>query len=148
MNNLYHLSTDTTSINKAHIVLQKKEPPRDPNAFRPISLQNYPVKIIAKVLTNRLKPLIPLLVNKYQNGFLSGRCISKLFLCRCPPPQLSQMQSSHNCGQIGLQFNSISWDSLIVILEHRGFLPHWCAWIIEILQTGKTHILLNGIPGP
>ena len=73
--------TDTAAINRAHIILlPKKEGARTPDAFRPISLQNCSIKAIAKVLTNRLKPLIPLLVNQDQTGFLSGRSISENFV--------------------------------------------------------------------
>jgi hypothetical protein len=45
-------------------------------------------------------------------------------------------------------FDSISWTSLLKILRHRGFPDKFCKWIEEILSTGKTAILLNGVPGP
>lgn len=71
---------DTASLNWALMVLiPKKDGARTPDACHPISLQNCPVKAIGKVLTNRLKPLIPLLVSN-QTGFMSGRSISENFL--------------------------------------------------------------------
>ena len=74
-------SIDTAPFNRAHIVLlPKSESARSPDAFRPISLQNCTIKAIAKVLTNRLKPLIPLLVSKDQTGFMSGRSITENFV--------------------------------------------------------------------
>jgi hypothetical protein len=44
-------------------------------------------------------------------------------------------------------FDSINWESLIKILKHRGFPPKFCDWIQTLLNTGKTAILLNGVPG-
>ena len=49
-------STQLESINRAHIVLlSKKTGATAPSDFRPISLQNCPVKILTKILTSRLQ---------------------------------------------------------------------------------------------
>lgn len=67
-------------INRSLIVLfPKKEVARTPEAFRPISLQNCPVKCVSKVLTNRLQPFIPLLVDGDQTSFIRGRNIAENF---------------------------------------------------------------------
>jgi mannosylglycoprotein endo-beta-mannosidase len=44
-------------------------------------------------------------------------------------------------------FDSISWKSLQKILKYRGFPRRFRYWIKDILKTGKTAILLNGVPG-
>jgi hypothetical protein len=44
-------------------------------------------------------------------------------------------------------FDSVNWDILQKILRCRGFSPNWCKWIQELLQTGKSSILLNGVAG-
>jgi hypothetical protein len=60
----YNHQTDTECINRAHIVLLPKTATAcTPDAFRPISLQNCHLKAVAKVLTNRLKKFIPLLIH-------------------------------------------------------------------------------------
>jgi hypothetical protein len=43
--------------------------------------------------------------------------------------------------------DSISWDSLLRVLEHRGFPPCFCTWIVDILHSVKITLLLNGTPG-
>lgn len=64
LSSFFNRSADLTRINSAHIVLiPKKESVRTPDTFRPISLQDGPMKASAKLLTNCLKPLIPMLVD-------------------------------------------------------------------------------------
>lgn len=72
---------DLLRINQSHIVLiPKKVGVTKPEHFRPISLQNCPLKILSKALTTRLQPLIPFLVHPDQTGFLNGRSISENFI--------------------------------------------------------------------
>ena len=69
-------STQLESINRAHIVLlSKKTGATAPSDFRPISLQNCPVKILTKILTSRLQQQIQSLVDTDQTGFIRGRSI-------------------------------------------------------------------------
>ena len=77
----FHAGTLTMDgLNRALLVLlPKKEGIRTPDGFRPISLQNWPMKLFAKVLVNRLKPSIPLLVDADQTGFIHGRNIAENF---------------------------------------------------------------------
>ncbi|KAL3694948.1 hypothetical protein R1sor_008599 [Riccia sorocarpa] len=44
--------------------------------WRPLSLMGLTYKILAKILANRIKPLMPKLVDKLQTGFIKGRNIA------------------------------------------------------------------------
>ena len=58
------------------ILIPKKQSPRRVVDFRPISLSNVLYKLIAKVLANRLKPLLPHLIFEFQSAFMSERIIT------------------------------------------------------------------------
>lgn len=61
-------------INSTHVVLIPKVPNLEfIGQFQPISLCNYFYKILSKVLVNRLRLLLPELISRSHNAFVSGR---------------------------------------------------------------------------
>eukprot|EP00253_Pinus_taeda_P028879 PITA_28879 len=63
-------------INSTFLALIPKETnPRTFDRYRPISLCNTSYKIVAKLLANRIKPLLPKLISQAQGGFVKGRQI-------------------------------------------------------------------------
>uniref|UniRef100_A0A8R7UGQ2 Reverse transcriptase domain-containing protein n=1 Tax=Triticum urartu TaxID=4572 RepID=A0A8R7UGQ2_TRIUA len=64
------------SINEGFITLITKVPsPETLNDFRPITLLNCCLKIITKILANRLQKIILKLVHRNQYGFIKRRTI-------------------------------------------------------------------------
>jgi hypothetical protein len=60
-------------LNQAYMaLLPKKDDVVTADGFRPISLQGTALKILCKVLTRRIQPLIPSLVSIDQSGFIRG----------------------------------------------------------------------------
>jgi hypothetical protein len=64
------------SLNGSHIVLiPKHDHAIKVSDFRPISLLNTSIKIITKILANRMQLVIPRLIHKNQYGFIKARSI-------------------------------------------------------------------------
>jgi hypothetical protein len=72
----YNGEVELESINTSFITLiAKTESPLNAGDFKPISLLNSELKIITKILANRLQKVILKIVHKNQYGFLKKRSI-------------------------------------------------------------------------
>ena len=67
---------DLPSLNTTFIALVSKvEESNTPDKYRPIALCNVIYKLISKVVANRLKTLLPLLISSEQTGYVEGHQI-------------------------------------------------------------------------
>ncbi|KAG5536145.1 hypothetical protein RHGRI_023811 [Rhododendron griersonianum] len=64
------------SIATALTLIPKTSCPHTMNDYRPIACCNVLYKTITKILANRLQPILPLIINKFQAAFVKGRSIS------------------------------------------------------------------------
>jgi len=146
-----HGVADLNRINRAHIVLLPKcEGATAPKDFRPVSLQNCPVKIITKILTTRLQKQIQKLIDIDQTGFIRGRSISENFVYATELVQHCHRKKLPTAViklDFAKAFDSVCWESLLTILLARGFPNKWLAWMRTLLNTSHSAVLVNGCPG-
>lgn len=139
-------------INRAVIVLFPKSiPATTPNAFRPVSLQNCPVKILTKVLTTRLQQQVQKLIDLDQTGFIKGRSISKNFVYATELVQCYHKRKTPTLVvklDFAKAFDSVNWDSLDLVLQSRGFPLLLRRWMRHLLSTSMSAVLVDGILGP
>ena len=137
-------------INTANIVLLPKT--QDAAAlsdYRPISLINSFVKIITKLLANRLAPHMNDPVSNAQNAFIKERCIHDNFIYAQRVIQLLHKRRKSTLFiklDISKAFDSIGWSFLLEVLENLGFSTKWGDWIVALLGSATSRILINGQP--
>lgn len=152
LHTFHHGEADLECVNRAMIVLQPKTlATMAPSAFRPVSLQNYPVKILTKVLTSSLQLQIATLIDPDQTGFINGRSISENFVLATEMVQTCHKRRAPTLVlklDFAKPFDSVNWGSLLMILRARGFPDTWCAWMERLLATSKSAVLVNGVPRP
>jgi hypothetical protein len=139
------------SINTSHIALiPKKDGPTVAANYRPISLLNTSFKLITKVLANRLQKVIKQIIHKNQYGFIKTRTIQDclawaleyLHLCHKSRKQLVIIKLDFEKA-----FDKVEHGAILQVLRAKGFGDKWYRWIKEILNSGTSSVLLNGIPG-
>ncbi|CAN1334813.1 Transposon TX1 uncharacterized 149 kDa protein [Linum perenne] len=116
--------------------------------FRPIACCNTVYKCITKVLTNRLRDVLPYLISNSQSAFIKGRVIAdNIMLAQDLISQYQNKRISPRCVlKVDLQkaFDSISWKALIKILHAMRFPDVMIDWITECLHTAKLSVCING----
>ncbi|XP_044367523.1 uncharacterized protein [Triticum aestivum] len=143
-NQFHEGNLNLESINEGFITLIPKiNAPTSVNDFRPITLLNCCLKIITKLLANRLQRLILKIVHRNQYGFLKGRSIQDCLAWAFE--YIYQCQSSKKpIGLLNLDFakafDTIEHDAMLDIMQHMGFNAKWLDWIKDILSSGKSSI--------
>jgi len=145
-----HRTARLDLINEENIVmLPKIQDVASLSYYRPISLINSVVKIITKILANRLAPHLNSLVSHAQNAFIKKRCIHDNFLYAQRVIQLLHKKRRSALFiklDISKAFDSIGWSFLLEVLQALGFSTKWRDWIAALLGTTTSKVLINGEP--
>jgi retron-type reverse transcriptase len=118
--------------------------------FRPISLLNSSVKLLTKILANRLQKIILKIIHRNQYSFLKERntqdCLSwafeYLYLFKKSKKEIIILKLDFE-----KVFDRIEHKAIMEVLHHKGFGARWQQWMNMIMNTGTSSILLNGVPG-
>ncbi|XP_075640364.1 uncharacterized protein LOC142612127 [Castanea sativa] len=123
----FRLGSMPREVNRSLIVLiPKVSNPSSVNNFRPISLCNVVYKIISKLLTSKLRPLLEKIISPTQSAFIPNRWIAENqviihellhgFKTRKPKSGLMAIK-------LDLQkaYDRVNWSFIGAVLLHPGF---------------------------
>ena len=120
--------------------------------YRPISFCNVLYKLVSKVVANRLKKVLPLIVFENQSEFQAGKVITKNILIAY---ETLHYMKNHRHGKSGFMalkldmskaYNWVEWSFLEMLLHRMGFHSKWVAMMMECITTVFYFILINGEP--
>ncbi|KAL9666550.1 hypothetical protein QQ045_000885 [Rhodiola kirilowii] len=90
--------------------------------YRPISLCNVGIKIITKMLANKLKPILPTIISENQGAFVPGKIISDNIITAQELIHFIRTMSRQKVGYFALKvdiskvYDRVEWDFLEVMI--------------------------------
>ncbi|CAL1367235.1 unnamed protein product [Linum trigynum] len=133
-------------------LIPKVDHPEMIGQFRPISCCNFRYKVITKIMTIRLQPWLPNLVNELQAAFTGGRQIQDNIVIVHEVLNQFKKNKKKKKKEMMLKldmkkaYDLVEWDFLINLLKAYGFNDTWCGWVQACISTVKFRLLFNGAP--
>lgn len=139
-------------VKQTHICLIPKiENPITIKDYRPISLANVAYKTISKILAERLKPWLNVIITENQSAFIPERLITDNVLIA---HELMHSLHTKNLSNkfmalkldIAKAFDRVEWKFIDTVMEKMGFCLQWRTWIMMCITTVTYSVLINGEP--
>jgi hypothetical protein len=138
-------------LNKTFIVLiPKGKNPHSPKDYRPISLCNVIMKIITKVVANRIKSTLPNVIDPEQSAFIQGRLITDNALIAMECFHWMKKKRKGKKGVMALKldmskaYDRIEWKFVEKVLSSMGYPSCMVSLIMRCISTVSYQVLING----
>ena len=130
-------------------LIPKQDIAKTPDKFRPIAFCNVVYKIISKVVSNRLKPILPTLVFGEQSSYVEGRQIfNNIIQAHEVVHSLTSNRKARMTMQLDLAkaYDKLNWTYIRRALIAFGFDHNWVRWVMALVTSSSFSILVNGSP--
>ena len=130
-------------------LIPKVSDPQMLNDYRPISLIGSMYKIVSKLLAQRLKKVMPLIIDERQSAFIGGRhLLHSVIIANEVVEEAQRSQKPCLVFKVDYEkaYDSVSREFLIYMLRRMGFCSKWIQWIEGCLRSASISLLVNGSP--
>ncbi|CAN0880227.1 LINE-1 reverse transcriptase homolog [Linum grandiflorum] len=131
------------------ILLPKTEDPQTMKDLRPISLCNVRYRILAKVLANRLRLLMPDTIQEEQSAFVYGRSIIDNIMIAFESLHSMKTKPAAKVGSAALKidickaYDRIDWGYLEAIMRRMGYHETWIQWMMACVKGVSYSVIVN-----
>ncbi|XP_074328485.1 uncharacterized protein LOC141666397 [Apium graveolens] len=140
------------SLNNTNVVLiPKKGDAASMKDYRPIALCNVLYKIMAKVLANRLKVVLPALISENQSAFVPDRNITDNVVVAFEVIHHMRNKTGGQEGEIALKldvskaYDRVNWKYLQSRMVSLGFCKQWIDWVMRCVTMVSYDFCFNGV---
>lgn len=132
------------------VMVPKKENPQSFSDFRPISLRTVIYKIVTKVIANRLKVIMPMIVSLNQSSFAPSRHITNNILNAqkgMHSMEIKKGKKKWMALKIDLEkaYDRVSWDFIEDTLEDASVPYRLARVIMSCILSSSMQISWNGV---
>jgi hypothetical protein len=113
-------------------------------------LCNVIYKIVSKILANRLKRVLPLVVSESQSAFVPGRLIIDNVRVAFEVMHSMSLKRRGRRGQMAIKldmskaYDWVEWVFVEEIMRRLGFADDWIKLIMMCISTASYSVLING----
>lgn len=131
-------------------LIPKKQAPKTMMDLRPISLCNVLYKVASKVLANRLKQVIDLIISENQSAFIPGRLITDNVMISYEIMHYLKRKGKGKDGYMALKldmskaYDRVEWGYLKAILARLGFAEKLVNLIMTCVTSVRYQISYGG----
>lgn len=132
------------------VLIPKTQKPERLKDLRPISLCNVIYKIVSKVLSNRLKLILPDIISPNQSAFVPGRLITDNILMAYGLTHFlrNKRRGTETFAALKLDmskaYDRVEWDFLNRMMRKLGFHDSWVTLIMKCVTTVSYRVKVNG----
>lgn len=105
--------------------------------YRPITCCNTIYKVVSKMLTNRLKQILPEIISPNQSAFVAGRTIvQNILICQDLVRLYNRKQTTSRCLiKIDLRkaYDTVEWEFVAEMLHALKFPQQFIKWIMKCI---------------
>ena len=134
------------------VCIPKGDKPREYiKNWRPISLLNTIYKIGSTCIANRIKGVLPGLINEDQTGFIANRYMGdniRLIYDIMHYLDDNNLPGLLLCIDFEKAFDSLDWTFMRKVFKAFGFGNSICRWIETFYAGIKSTVVVNGAPSP
>lgn len=132
-------------------LISKSENPTTFDDYKPISLCNCIYKIVAKIIANRVRPILSKYISPEQFAFLQGSQIHEVV--GTAQEILHSLHFKKIKGMIlkedlSKAFDRANWLYIRMLLTHLGFSFDFIKWIMSCITNIPFNVIINGATSP
>uniref|UniRef100_A0A803NYG4 Reverse transcriptase domain-containing protein n=1 Tax=Cannabis sativa TaxID=3483 RepID=A0A803NYG4_CANSA len=149
VSDFFNTGTFPSEYNTTNLVLiPKKKNFSTMGDLRPIALCNVAYKISAKVLANRMRPLIGDVISETQSAFIPGRLISDNIMVAFEVMHYLKRKRRGkrvhgHLSDMSKAYDRVEWDYLRAVMLRMGFAERWVNLVMECVTTVTYTIVHN-----